>query len=332
MPSNLAIICFPFQTLLILNRPATFVSMSETKYLIAVCGPTAVGKTAMAIKLAQHLGSEIISFDSRQFYGELKIGSAMPSAQELTQARHHFIGHLSVKEHWSAGQFADKALEKIKRLFEYQNPIITVGGSGLYLQALAEGLDELPPVPPEIRAKWQARYEKEGLQALQDAVAAKDPEYYATVDRQNPRRLLRSLEIAEAGGKPYSQLRQRKGALRPFRTLYLGLHMERAALYERINERAEAMLRLGLAEEAYALREYEQLPALQTVGYREFFAHFKGTWSEADTLIEIQKNTRRYAKRQLTWFRRNPQLSWFHPDRWTDILNHLQQQMEYQRL
>lgn len=281
--------------------------------LICVCGPTAVGKTAMAIAIAQHFRCEIISFDSRQFYRELSIGTAVPSANELAAAKHHFIHDRSIKNSVNAGSFEKEALVKLKELFT-RNPIaVAVGGTGLYLRALLEGMDDLPPIPGEIRRAILVDYEREGLSFLQDEIARLDPNYWQKVDQKNPQRLIRALELLYYSGKTMDTLQKAQKKNRPFNAIKIGLNIERPDLYERINKRVDLMFAAGLTEEVKSLQNYRHENALQTVGYSELFSHFDGDLSFEEAQNEIKKNSRRYAKRQLTWFRRDSEITWFSP-------------------
>ena len=296
--------------------------------LICVCGPTAVGKTAMAIAIAQHFRCEIISFDSRQFYRELSIGTAVPSANELAAAKHHFIHDRSIKNSVNAGSFEKEALAKLEELFT-QNPIaVAVGGTGLYLRALLEGMDDLPPIPGEIRRAILADYERDGLSFLQDEVARLDPQYWLKVDQKNPQRLIRALELLRHSGKTMDTLQKAEKKLRPFKALKIGLNIERPDLYEGINKRVDVMFAAGLVEEVKSLQEYRHQNALQTVGYSELFSHFDGDLSLEEARNEIKKNSRRYAKRQLTWFRRDPEITWFSPQQEMAILEFLNSSLD----
>ena len=281
--------------------------MSEPvrKYLIVIGGPTASGKTALAIELASAWDTEIVSADSRQFYREMRIGTARPTPEELAQAKHHFIADRSVTQPLSAGAFEREALAVLERIYQDRSVAILVGGSGLYLRAVTEGLDDFPAVPPAVTQALNELYAQAGLPALQRELAEADPAYFAEVDRQNHRRLLRALAICRATGRPYSSFRNAASAERPFTPLYLYPDWPRAELYDRINRRVDAMFAAGLVEEArnvYPLREFK---ALQTVGYQELFAYFAGEIDLATARERIQRNTRRYAKRQLTWLRRD---------------------------
>lgn len=278
--------------------------MSSKKYLIIVGGPTASGKTTLAIKLAQYFNTEIISCDSRQFFKELKIGTARPTPEELEAAPHHFVAHLSIFQKYTVGDFEQEALQLLEQLYEKHQHIVLVGGSGLYIKALCEGLDQFPEVDVAIRAQWNQVFEEEGLAPLQEALKEYDPDYYKEVDLQNPKRLIRALSVYTASGQPFSSFRKHKKAERFFIPIYLYLDWERSALYERINQRVELMLQEGLEEEARQLFPNRQLNALQTVGYQELFDYLEGKHSLEDAVELIKRNTRRYAKRQLTWLRK----------------------------
>ena len=293
---------------------------AKHKYLVVVVGPTAVGKTAMAIRLAQHYGTEIISADSRQFYKELKIGVAAPSDAELATATHHFIGHLSIYDYYNVSRFEKDALQKIQSLFENHDVVVMTGGSGLYIDAVCNGIDELPDPPPELRTELKTLLQKEGVEALQKLLQTHDPEYYRTVDTKNPARLLRALEICMTAGQPYSSLRAQKLEKRPFEVIYTGLHCERALLNERIHRRVDEMIAAGLLDEVEQLFPMRHLNALNTVGYKELFAWKEGKISFEQAVEDIKTNTRRYAKRQMTWFRKNIGIHWFLPTQWEEII------------
>ena len=275
------------------------------KYLLVVGGPTAAGKTGLAIALAKHFGTEIISADSRQFYQEMKIGNARPSEEELSQVEHHLIADRSLSETISAGAFAREALEILGRLYQTREFAVLVGGSGLFIRALTEGLDEFPAVPKTVRDRVDLLFQTEGLSGLQTALAAADPVYYQEVDLQNPVRLQRALEVSWATGKPYSSFRRGEGIERSFVPIYLQPTWPREVLYQRINARTEGMLAAGLEGEVRELATLQHLPALQTVGYQEWWPYFEGKKSKEEVVALIQQNSRRYAKRQLTWNRRD---------------------------
>ena len=279
--------------------------MSERKHLIVVGGPTASGKTELAIRLARHFHTEIISCDSRQFFREMRIGTAVPSPAELAQAPHHFIGQLSIRDTYSVGDFEREALQLLDRLFQQREVVVLTGGSGLYLKALCEGLDDFPEVPPAIRKEVEDLYREQGLVALQAELAAVDPHYYTEVDRQNPHRLIRAIAVFRASDRPFSSYRSGAPTPRPFVPVYLQTHWPRAALYERINRRVDQMMDAGLLGEARQLYPFRDLTPLQTVGYQELFAQFEGDTTLSEAVELIKRNTRRYAKRQLTWLRRD---------------------------
>lgn len=280
------------------------------KVLISIGGPTGIGKTTWAIGLARHYGAEILSADSRQFYREIPIGTASPTPAEQAQVPHHFVGHLSVHDTYSVGDFRRDALERLRTLYKTHDMAILVGGSGLYLDAVTRGLDEFPEVEPRIRRELNAVWQDQGLEALQEMLREKDPVYYSTVDRQNPHRLIRALEVSLVAGRPYSSFLGNRKAPGFFRTIRLGIDAPREIVYKRIGERVQAMVEAGLESEARSLYPYRELNALQTVGYQEFFAYFDGKYDRATALEEIAKNTRRFAKRQLTWFRKDPDIQW----------------------
>ena len=282
--------------------------------LIAVVGPTAIGKTSWAIKLAKHFKTEIISSDSRQFYKELKLGTAVPTKEELSEARHHFVQHLSIEEPWSVGDFERAGLQLLNRLFEQFNVVIAVGGSGLYLKALTDGLDSFPQVEPTIRQELQTELQVNGLVFLQQQLAEADPEYFEVVDLQNPHRVMRALEIFRGTGQPYSSYLNKPKTQRNFCTIYLGISADRELIYKRIENRVEKMMESGLLEEVRPLLKYKDLPALQTVGYQELFNYLEGKYDLEQAVEEIKKNTRRFAKRQLTWFRKNKDIVWIDHD------------------
>lgn len=279
-------------------------------HLIVIGGPTASGKTALAIALARQFDTVILSADSRQFYRELRIGNARPTPDELAAAPHYFIADRSVEQPLSAGEYAREALALLEDIYQQRRVAIVVGGSGLYLKALTDGLDTFPAVPPDVRAAVEALYQREGLGALQRELAVADPHYYAEVDRANPARLLRALSVCRASGQPYSSFRTDRPEARPFCAHYLFPDWPRELLYARIDQRVERMLADGLLAEARTLYPLRHLTPLQTVGYQELFDHFDGQYDLPTAVGLIQRNSRRYAKRQLTWLRRD---GYWHP-------------------
>lgn len=279
--------------------------------LITVVGPTAIGKTALGIKIAQHFKSDIISCDSRQFYKEMNIGTAVPDKEELAAAKHHFIQNRSVFEDYNVGSFEKDALQKLDELFK-ENPIqIMVGGSGLYVDAVVKGFDYFPDVEPKIRENLTEELNTNGLPSLQKKLKELDPTTYQTIAIDNPHRVIRALEICIGTGSPYSSFVNKEKKKRNFNTVKVGLRAEREIIYDRINRRVDIMMENGLLEEAKALYPNKDLNALQTVGYRELFQYFDGNWELEFAVSEIKKNTRRFAKRQLTWFKRDENTIWF---------------------
>ena len=287
------------------------------KYLISIVGPTAIGKTALSIKLAQHFNTEIISADSRQFFKEMQIGTAAPTAAELQEAKHHFIHHKSIEDPYSVGAFEKDAINTLTDLFKKQEVVIMVGGSGLYVDAVINGLDEFPKVDKNIRTALNAQLETDGLQVLQSQLKELDANTYAKIALNNPQRVIRALEICIGTGKPYSSFLQKSSIKRNFKTITIGLTAERETIYARINKRVDIMMEHGLLEEAKSLETKSHLNALNTVGYKELFNYLAHEWSLDFAISEIKKNSRRFAKRQLTWFKRNSNTLWF--DYKTDI-------------
>ncbi|MEZ4874579.1 MAG: tRNA (adenosine(37)-N6)-dimethylallyltransferase MiaA [Flavobacteriaceae bacterium] len=280
--------------------------------LLCIVGPTAIGKTALSIALAQAFETEILSADSRQFFKEMYIGTAVPSQEELQAATHHFIQNISIFDTYSVGDFEREALQLLNKLFKIHPVVIMVGGSGLYVDAVVNGLDDFPDVPLEVRKRLNLEFEEKGMGFLQQELKEQDPVYFEKVDIQNRQRVIRALEVIRATGKPFSSFRKNKKKQRNFNTLFIGLEAERETVYERIEKRVDVMIEEGLLEEAKKLLPYKELNALQTVGYRELFPYFEGIISLDEAVSEIKKNTRRFAKRQGTWFRKNPDIHWFH--------------------
>jgi tRNA dimethylallyltransferase len=289
------------------------------KQLVAVVGPTAVGKTALAIRLAQQLASEVVSADSRQFFWEMSIGTAKPSPAELAAVPHHFVGHCSVVQSYNAGQYEGDASACLTGLFATHPRVVLVGGSGLYVSALCEGIDAMPTIPAAIRQRLNDRLATEGLAVLRAELAHQDPNFFAQVDQNNPARIVRALEVIAASGQPYSTFRQKTLVARPYQVCKIGLDLPRPLLYARIEARVEAMLAAGLLAEVESLWEFRHLNALHTVGYTELFAHLAGEASLDEAVALIKQHTRNYAKRQLTWFRKDAATQWFHPDDWDGI-------------
>lgn len=282
-----------------------------TNYLLTIVGPTAIGKTALGIALARHFKTEIISSDSRQFYKEMKIGTAVPEPEELQAAKHHFIQHISVRDNYSVGHFERDALDKLDELFKKHRTVVMVGGSGLYTDAVLYGLDHFPKVDSEIRKDLKARFKEGGIATLQKRLKDLDPVTYKKIDLDNPQRVIRALEICIGTGKPFSSFQKNSRAERDFTPIKIGLTADRAIIYERIDKRVDLMVQNGLVEEARSLLPYKHLNALNTVGYKELFAYFEGAYTLDFAIAEIKKNTRRFAKRQLTWYRKDEGILWF---------------------
>lgn len=274
------------------------------KNLISVVGPTGIGKTRLAIDLANHFNTEIISCDSRQFFKEMKIGTASPSEEELAQAPHHFIGNLSVKEYYSIGQYEEDALKKLRELFTSHDTVILVGGSMMYEKAVIEGLNDLPEADENNQKKLQEIFDTEGIEKLQQILKELDPEYFGVVDFHNHRRLLRAIDVIWQTNKKYSEQIAVSQDSRDFNVIRIGIEASREDLYDRINRRVEVMMEKGLLAEAEGLEEFKDFTALKTVGYSELFKYFDGEWDLEFAVSEIKKNSRRYAKRQLTWYRK----------------------------
>jgi tRNA dimethylallyltransferase len=282
-----------------------------TKHLITLIGATAIGKTSMSIVLAKYFNAPIVSCDSRQFYKEMRIGTAVPTEDELSAAEHHFIQDRSVMEPLNVGSYEKLALKRIETLFTNHDQVLLVGGSGLYMKAVLEGLDYFPEIDHHIRERLNAIVEKEGLTTLQRELKELDPLSYDTIDLDNPHRVIRALEVCLVSGKPFSAFKDKPKEKRKFTPIKIGLDAPRELIYERINSRVDAMIEEGLVEEAKALFEHKERTALQTVGYQELFHYFEGATSLADAVEEIKKNTRRFAKRQHTWNKKEKEVAWF---------------------
>lgn len=282
----------------------------STKYLIVIVGPTGSGKSDLAIEIAERYGAPIISTDSRQFYRGIPIGTAQPDAEQLQRVEHHFIASHDLKQEFNCGAYETEALAKLDELYRKHDVVVAVGGSGLYIKALCEGMDSLPEAEPELREELARRLRSEGLASLCEELRQRDPAYYEEVDRNNPARVLRALEVCISTGLPYSSMRTGEKRQRPFNIIKLGIDMERERLYERINRRVDVMMQMGLEREARAVYHLRTLNSLQTVGYREMFDYFDGTISRDEAIELIKRNSRRYAKRQMTWFRRDEEIKW----------------------
>ncbi|MGN7986918.1 tRNA (adenosine(37)-N6)-dimethylallyltransferase MiaA [Pedobacter sp. 22226] len=302
--------------------------MLHKKTLISIVGPTAIGKTALAIQIARHFATEIISADSRQFFKEMAIGTAKPDADELAAAKHHFIDSHSVSQLFSTGDFEVEGLKILDEIFQKHDVAIMVGGSGLYVNALLNGLDEMPDIDLSIREKLNRQFEEEGLAVIQNQLAESDPEYFAKVDQQNPQRMIRGLEVFLSTGQKLSSMLSATKKERPFNIIKIGLNTDRTVLYNRINQRVDQMIADGLLEEVKSLTPFKQYNALNTVGYSEIFDYFDGKLSLEEAIAAIKQNTRRFAKRQLTWFRRDAEINWFEPDEKDQIIGLINEKLK----
>ena len=295
---------------------------SSDSTLVVITGPTAVGKTALTIELARHYHTPVINADSRQIYRELRIGTAAPSEEQLQQAKHYFVGNKSIHDYYNASMYEQDVLEILKE--EPSDTNILSGGSMMYIDAVCNGIDDIPTVREDIREEMKRRYEEEGLEALCEDLRRLDPEHYAIVDRQNYRRVIHALEICYQTGCTYTSFRTQSKKERPFRIVKIGLNRDRDELYNRINARVDAMMEQGLLHEAESLYDQRQLNALNTVGYKEMFDYMDGRWSLDEAVERMKGNTRRYARKQLTWFKRDEEVRWFHPDQIDEIFKYIE--------
>ncbi len=298
-------------------------TMAGQKTLIVVLGPTASGKTGVALSLAKALRTEIISADSRQFYREIPIGTAAPTPEQLKTVPHHFVGHLSLNDAYNVSRFEQDVLALLEEMFRKYDKMVMAGGSGLYIDAVCKGIDALPDPDMALRMELQEQWKKQGLTGLQRRLEMLDPEYYQVVDRQNPKRLMRAIEVCLQTGKTYSELRLNRPQPRDFKILKIGLNLPREILFERINRRVETMLSQGWQDEARRVYPYRHTNALNTVGYKELFAFFEGKMSYDQAVEKIKTNTRRYAKRQLTWFKKDKDIRWFPPEETSEIIEYI---------
>lgn len=298
------------------------------KTLIVITGPTAVGKTALCLDLATHLGIPIINADSRQIYRELKIGTAQPTEEQMQQVKHYFVGTLGLEDYYSASLFEQQVLELLDQLFQLHDYALITGGSMMYIDAVCDGIDDIPTIDDETRTLMKQRLANEGLKALVEELRQLDPEYYEIVDRQNPRRVVHALEICTMTGKTYTSFRKREKRQRPFRIVKIGLNREREELYDRINQRVDQMMELGLLEEAKRLYPLRHLNALNTVGYKEIFDYLEGHWSLEEAVERIKGNTRRYARKQLTWYKKDEHIHWFNPQDKEEIIRYIMSQVK----
>lgn len=301
--------------------------MKYNKYLVVIAGPTAVGKTELCLNLAKKFNTDIISSDSRQFFKETNLGTAKPSDMQLREVPHHLINTLSIHEDYDVKEFEKDALSLIDSIFQKNDIILMTGGSGLYIDAVCNGFDDMPQIDPATRKKIIDEYEINGLDFLKGEVKRHDPEYFDIVDQNNPQRLMRAIEVFRGTGRPFSSFRNKKKVERYFGIIKIGLERERAELYQRIDSRMDLMIQKGLFEEADSLLLYSELNALQTVGYTEIFGFLRGKYDKIEAIRLLKRNSRRYAKRQLTWFKRDPKMTWFHPDQIEDVMAFISSQI-----
>lgn len=297
------------------------------KTLVVLTGPTGIGKTSIGIKIAQHYNTEIVSSDSRQIFKELTIGTAVPSIDELNEVKHHFIQTHSLQEKYNASRYESEALKLLLELFEKHDILVLVGGSMLYIDAICNGIDRMPDADPEIRNALKEQLETEGLESLRLQLKTLDPNYYKTVDLKNPNRIVHALEICLMTGKPYSSFRLNTKKKRPFSILKIGLNCDRQILHNRINKRVDIMIENGLIEEAKSVYSQKHLNSLNTVGYRELFRWFEGVIDKEKAIELIKRNSRRYARKQLTWFRKDEKMTWFEPQHINQIIEHIEFQL-----
>lgn len=288
--------------------------------LIVVLGPTGVGKSDISIQLANYFSTDIISADSRQFFRELSIGTAVPPESDLNSVFHHFIHSRSIHDYYNVSEYETEAIELISQLFRTKNPLILTGGSMLYIDTICKGIDDIPTVTPEIRQEVISWYAENGLEALQQRLLNLDPEYHSIADLNNPKRLLHAVEICQMTGKTFTSFRKNTVRERPFRILKIGINQDREILYQRINERVERMMDAGLQDEARSVYPYKHLNSLNTVGYKELFAYFDGNCTLDEAVDLIKRNSRKYARKQLTWFRRDNEITWFEPEQIQEII------------
>ena len=291
--------------------------------LVVITGPTAVGKTALCIKLAKHYGIPIINADSRQIYRELRIGTASPSDEQLREVKHYFVGSIGIDDYYNASLYEQDVLRVLDEQFCHSPIQLLTGGSMMYIDAVCNGIDDIPTIRDDIRNEMKRRYAEEGLETLCADLQRLDPEHYAVVDRKNYRRVIHALEICYQTGQTYTSFRKQERKQRPFRIVKIGLNRERDELYQRINSRVDQMMTEGLLDEARSLYDKRSNNALNTVGYKEMFAYLDSTWTLDEAIERMKGNTRRYARKQLTWFRRDTEMQWFHPKQQKDILNYI---------
>lgn len=300
--------------------------MSNT--LIVILGPTGVGKSDISLELAKHFSTDILSADSRQLFRELSIGTAVPPKEDLQSVKHHFIQTRSIHDYYNVSEYETEAIERINTLFQTKNPLILTGGSMLYIDTICKGIDDIPTVSPEIRNEVILWYQENGLEALQQRLSSLDPEYYHIADLNNAKRLLHAVEVCQMTGKTFTSFRKNTVRTRPFRILKVGINQQREILYDRINQRVDKMMEAGLLEEARSVYPYKDLNSLNTVGYKELFSYFDGHCSLEEAVDLIKRNSRKYARKQLTWFRKDTEITWFEPHQLKEIIAFIDEQLK----
>ena len=301
---------------------------SKAKTLLVLIGPTGVGKTELSLRLAERFQTDIISSDSRQLYADLKIGTAAPTPEQLARVPHHFVGTLQLTDYYSAAQYETEVMKLLSVLFQEKDTVILTGGSMMYVDAVCKGIDDIPTVDEKTRTLMKQRYEEEGLDNLCAELKLLDPEYYKIVDLKNPKRVVHALEICYMTGRTYTSFRTRSAKERPFNILKIGLTRDREELYERINRRVDMMIEDGLLEEAKVVYPYKHLNSLNTVGYKEIFNYLDGEWDLSFAIEKIKQNSRIYSRKQMTWFKRDEEIVWFHPEQEKEILNYIEEKFQ----
>lgn len=301
--------------------------MNSKPTLIILIGPTGIGKTDLSLNIAEHYNTEIISADSRQLYADLKIGTAAPTPEQLARVKHHFVGTLQLTDYYSAAQYEAEVMKKLDELFKRHNVIVLTGGSMMYVDAVCKGIDDIPTVDEETRKTLMQHYENVGLERLCAELKILDPEYYDIVDKKNPKRVIHALEICYMTGQTYTSFRTSQTKERPFNIIKVGLRREREELYERINKRVDIMMEDGLLEEAKSVYQYKNLNSLNTVGYKEMFKYLDGEWELPFAIEKIKQNSRIYSRKQVTWFKRDTDITWFHPDDTDNIMSFIEERL-----
>lgn len=301
--------------------------MNSKPTLIVLIGPTGIGKTDLSLNIAEHYNTEIISADSRQLYADLKIGTAAPTPEQLARVKHHFVGTLQLTDYYSAAQYEAEVMKKLDELFKRHSVIVLTGGSMMYIDAVCKGIDDIPTVDEETRKTLMQHYENVGLERLCAELKILDPEYYDIVDKKNPKRVIHALEICYMTGQTYTSFRTSQTKERPFNIIKVGLRREREELYARINKRVDIMMEDGLLEEAKSVYQYKNLNSLNTVGYKEMFKYLDGEWELPFAIEKIKQNSRIYSRKQVTWFKRDTDITWFHPDDTDNIMSFIEERL-----